>query len=232
MVIFEQETSAQIGERLTCAKCLCDRSVGRTFEVVCTKYARNLNIFVMNFIISPKKWSGQNGTSRTGSYTYVWGSHFRQLDSNRFTSCRKYRWELEILLVSWGSMSPDPPNLLTPTYAYAYPSSQWPHQSKIAGSRPVSYANQYPPPFFIFMWGHAEPRNEATNNNNGSRTPLPTAKWYTFISHICVCITVSLNRKKKAMLSINNLYHIARHLICKPWQLEFSLSCTVFPVQC
>ena len=28
-------------------------------------------ISIMNFITSPKKWSGQNQTSQTGSYIYV-----------------------------------------------------------------------------------------------------------------------------------------------------------------
>ena len=36
----------------------------------CNRHAQLLNISIVNFIKSPKKWSGQNRTSRTGSYAY------------------------------------------------------------------------------------------------------------------------------------------------------------------
>ena len=41
----------------------------------CGAWAQFLRISIMNFIKSPKKWSGQNLTSQTGSYMYVQHDH-------------------------------------------------------------------------------------------------------------------------------------------------------------
>ena len=38
-----------------------------------------LNISIVNFIKSPKKWSGQNRTSRTGSYAHDSYTHWQSL---------------------------------------------------------------------------------------------------------------------------------------------------------
>ena len=63
---------------------------------------------------------------------YRWG------DSSSFLAqtCMASEAILECLILTWGSMPPDPPSLFTLMH------TQWPYQSKIAGVSPAVYELQ------------------------------------------------------------------------------------------
>ena len=54
-------------------------------------------IFIMNFIKLPKKWSGQNQTSRTGSHAYA--DHFMSLAPGFVVKVFRSTWHVHTMLI-------------------------------------------------------------------------------------------------------------------------------------